>query len=47
MEVIIVLRKTVPNKLAAENLVSAIKGKLADYPEVVMTAKTTETIDSE
>jgi len=47
MFLIITLRREVPDKDVAKNLVDVVKAKLADHPEVKITSHTTEHLDIE
>lgn len=42
MFLIVTLRKEVPDKFAAKDIVTIVKTKLADHPDVTITAHTTD-----
>ena len=45
IDVTIVLRKTIPDEAAARALVSTVKARMADKPDVTVTAKINTTVD--
>lgn len=47
MFLVITLRREVPDKATAKNIVQIVKTKLADHPEVTITSHTTDHYDLE
>jgi len=45
MILVITVRREVPDKATAKNIVDVVKSKLADHPEFTLTSQTTERFD--